>query len=108
MPLKNCISSIKIQFFKDAFEIINKVVDKDNKVVVAAGLVSDFNREPFGDVLRLIPLSDTFVQLQALCSRCKDGTLASFTKRNTTNKEKELVGSFGVYEAVCRYHYFND
>ena len=41
----------EIQFFKDAFEIINKVVDIDNKVVVAAGLVSDFNREPFGDVL---------------------------------------------------------
>jgi thymidine kinase len=96
----------EIQFFKDAFEIINKVVDIDNKVVVAAGLVSDFNREPFGDVLKLIPISDTFVQLQALCSRCKDGTPASFTRRNTHDKEKELVGSFGVYEAVCRYHYF--
>ena len=98
----------EVQFFKDAFDTIKHIVDIDNKVVIGAGLVSDFNREPFGDILRLIPLADTFQQLRAFCSKCKDGTLASFTKRNTPDKEKELVGSFGVYEAVCRFHFFND
>ena len=98
----------EIQFFKGAYDIIKNIVDIDKKVVIAAGLVSDFNREPFGDVLKLIPLADTFEQLTALCSRCKDGTPACFTKRNSTNKEKELVGSFGVYEAVCRFHFFNE
>lgn len=98
----------EVQFFKDAYDIIKQIVDIDKKVVIGAGLVSDFNREPFGDILRLIPIADTFEQLTALCSRCKDGTPASFTKRNTEDKEKELVGSFGVYEAVCRFHFFNN
>jgi thymidine kinase len=98
----------EVQFFKDAYDKIKRMIDIDNKKVVAAGLISDFNREPFGDVLRLIPISDTIQHVTALCSKCKDGTPAPFTKRQTNDKQKELVGSYGIYEAVCRYHYLYD
>jgi len=98
----------EIQFFKDAYEEIKIMVDQDCKTVVAAGLSSDFNREPFGDVLKLITIADSVTQLTALCSKCHNGTVAPFTKRCVNNSEKELVGSYGLYEAVCRYHYFND
>lgn len=98
----------EVQFFKDAYNDIKKMVEEDNKIVVAAGLTSDFNREPFGDVLKLITIADTYEALTALCTQCRDGTPAQFTKRRTSDKEKELVGSYGIYEAVCRFHYLHD
>ena len=98
----------EVQFFKDAYNDIKKMVEEDNKIVVVAGLTSDFNREPFGDVLKLITIADTYEALTALCTQCRDGTPAQFTKRRTSDKEKELVGSYGIYEAVCRFHYLHD
>ena len=97
----------EIQFFKDAYEEINNIVDEHGKKVICAGLSGDFRRKPFGDVCKLIPIADKITHLKAMCSVCKDGTLASFTKRCTENTETELVGAIETYKAVCRYHYHN-
>ena len=75
------------------------------KKIIAAGLVSDFLRNPFGDVLKLIPHAEEVIKLNALCKKCKDGTKASFTKRIVNNNSKIIVGSDCCYEAVCRKHY---
>ena len=104
----NVIIIEEVQFFKNSYEYIKKMVEEDNKIVLVAGLISDFNREPIGDVLKLITLADTCEYVKALCFQCKDGTKAPFTKRKTTDTQKELVGSYGIYEAVCRYHYLHD
>jgi thymidine kinase len=95
----------ELQFFNDAFEIIIDWCDNKGKTVVAAGLDGDFMRNPFGDVLRLIPHADKITKLNALCKRCGDGTLAHFTKRITKDNQTTLVGSDDIYEAVCRKHY---
>ena len=95
----------ELQFFSDAFEIIINWCDNKGKIVVAAGLDGDFMRNPFGDVLRLIPHADKITKLNALCKRCGDGTLAHFTKRITKDNQTTLVGSNDIYEAVCRKHY---
>ena len=42
----------ELQFFENAFAYIKKWVDEDDKIVFAAGLDGDSNREPFGDVLK--------------------------------------------------------
>ena len=97
----------ELQFFKDAYENIIKMVEKDNKIVIAAGLIGDYKRNPFGDILKLIPIADEVKTLKALCSICKDGTKGHFTKRITSNDELFCVGSHGSYISVCRYHYFN-
>ena len=47
----------ELQFFKDAYRIINELADKYAKHI-CAGLSGDFRREPFGDVCRLIPVAD--------------------------------------------------
>ena len=95
----------ELQFFGDAYDSIVDWCDKFNKIVVCAGLDGDFLRNPFGDVLRLIPHAEKVTKLSALCKRCGDGTPAHFSKRITQDEEKTLVGSDDVYEAVCRKHY---
>ena len=75
------------------------------KHVICAGLDGDFNRQPFGDVLRLIPHCDDIIKLKALCKRCGNGTPALFSKRIVNNSKTTLVGSNDCYEAVCRMHY---
>ena len=97
----------ELQFFKDAFDTIIKWVEKDNKTVIAAGLVGDSDRKPFGDVLRLIPFADNIKKVSALCKKCGDGTLAHYTKKNTKSTRQIEVGSTDIYEAVCRKHYLN-
>ena len=95
----------ELQFFNDAYEMITKWIDYDNKTVIGAGLISDYKKESFGDALRLIPHADHLIKLHALCKKCKDGTHACFTKRILNNSNKVIVGSDAVYEAVCRKHY---
>ena len=95
----------ELQFFKDAYDTIVRWCDKFNKKVIAAGLDGDFQREPIGDVLRLIPHANKISKMNALCSICKDGTEAPFTRRIVASKDKTLVGSCDIYEAVCRKHH---
>lgn len=96
------------QFFKGLKEFCLQAVDKDNKNVTVIGLDGDSNREPFGEILSLIPLADNYTKLKGLCKKCADGTEAIFTKRIVNNSNSQvLVGSEESFEAVCRYHYLN-
>jgi len=95
----------ELQFFRDAYENIIRWCDS-GKHVIAAGLDGDYKREPFGDVLRLIPHAEKITKINALCKRCGDGTLASFTKKIVMEDESRIkIGSNEYYEAVCRIHY---
>lgn len=93
------------QFFDDLFEFATVSADKYNKKMIIAGLDGDYNRKPFGDILRLIPHCESVNKLHALCSICNDGTKASFTKRIVSEESNILVGSNDSYIAVCRKHY---
>ena len=84
---------------------LDEVVQKYNKKIIAAGLISDYLRQPFGDVIKLIPHAEEVIKLNALCKKCKDGTKASFTRRTTNDTNTVIVGSDTYYEAVCRKHY---
>ena len=95
----------ELQFFYDGFQKITEWLDKYNKKIIAAGLVSDYAKKPFGDVLSLIPHAEEVIKINALCKKCKDGTKACFTKRTINNDNKVIVGSDECYEAVCRKHY---
>ena len=92
------------QFFKNLFNFVNKIL-KENKSFIIAGLDGDFKREPFGDILKLIPLAEKVIKLNALCKFCKDGTEAPFTKRLINADIQQLVGGADSYAAVCRKHY---
>ncbi len=106
----------ELQFFADAYDHIVDWCDNHGKHVIAGGLDGDFRRQPFGDVLRLIPHAEKVVKLSALCKRCCeansckkiDGTLANFTMRTTADESQTVVGSSDVYEAVCRKHFLEN
>tara|TARA_Y200000002_G_scaffold328288_1_gene291812 strand:- start:9 stop:596 length:588 start_codon:yes stop_codon:yes gene_type:complete len=95
----------ELQFFRDALEIIPKLVDDKKKNIICAGLIGDYLRESFGDILKLIPFADEVKHVKALCSDCNNGTLGIFTKRITNNTQKELIGTTDIYKVVCRHHY---
>ena len=97
----------ELQFFEDAYDHVVQWCDVYKKNVIAGGLDGDFRRQPFGDVLRLIPHAEKVVKLKALCKRCGDGTEASFTKRTVADEEQTRVGADDVYEAVCRKHFLS-
>jgi thymidine kinase len=98
----------EVQFFNDAYEEIQKLADIYHKKIICAGLSGDFRKKSFGDVCKLIPIADKITHLRAMCSICRDGTPASFTKRCTSSQETELVGANDIYKAVCRYHHLHD
>lgn len=96
------------QFFPDLFKYTLQLVEVYKKKVHICGLDGDSNREPFGDVLRLIPYADKIQKKTAFCKCCMNGTVAPFTKRIVKNSSKILVGTNDYYIPVCRNCYLAD
>jgi len=93
------------QFFDDLYEFVIKAVERDGKHVVVGGLDGDCFRQPFGQILKLIPLADRVTKLTSLCKICSDGTVGLFTFRTTKSKEIVEVGGSDTYMPLCRKHY---
>jgi thymidine kinase len=96
------------QFFNDLYTFIKNELQKNTKkIYIVAGLSSDFNMNPIGDIIKLIPLADDIIKLSALCIYCKDGTNANFTQLKVPNENKGnfCVAGIDKYEPVCRFHF---
>ena len=92
------------QFFTDLIEFIKEYETK-NIIILIAGLDGDANRNKFGNIIDIIPYANSVTKLNAMCSICKDGTPASFSKRYVNSKEIICVGATDKYQAVCRKHF---
>lgn len=89
------------QFFPDILDWVNRAVEPPyNKKVHVCGLDGDFKREVFGDILKLIPMSDHVEKLTAICACCKVKS-GIFSKRITRNMEQKDIGS-SSYIPLCR------
>jgi len=105
------------QFFTGLYNFVKDLVDNKHKRVLVTGLDGDSNREKYGEILDLIPLSDSTEKIAASCEYCLeelrlinfkgnvDIIKAPFTKRLVDSKEQKLVGGKDLYVPVCRYHY---
>lgn len=91
------------QFFPDLLNFVKEKL-KQKYIIIIAGLDADYKQEPFGDILKLIPISDSYEKLYAYCKMCKDETKAPFTKRIINSQQQILVGANNEYMAVCRDH----
>lgn len=89
------------QFFNNLVDFCTTLCNLGKEVHIC-GLDGDYLRRPFGEILNLIPLCDTYVKLQALCMSCKNGTRASFTKKITNSDNLIEIGSTDIYIPVCR------
>jgi len=95
------------QFFDDLLNFLRSEMEKmtSTKIFIIGGLSGDFKMQPIGQMLQLIPLADEVIKLNAYCSICKDGTIASFTKRLINDTDQILVGKNDIYTPVCRKHF---
>ena len=95
------------QFFEDLYDFV-LLIEKNDIVIVIAGLDGDCFRKPFGQILECIPLADEVTKLHAMCMMKKDGTRASFTKRLASVEPQSGqidIGAQDKYLAVCRSAY---
>jgi thymidine kinase len=108
MDLKNTenIDKVKVfiinegQFFEDLYIFVKEMLDKEKHIYVC-GLDGDYKMNKFGQMLDIIPLSNEIEKLSAICSICKNGTKAYFTKRITNEEGQKVIGSDN-YLPVCR------
>jgi thymidine kinase len=94
------------QFLKNLKNKVLYWVEKLNKNVIVGGLDGDYQRNPIGEIIDLIPYADIYSKKTALCNMCNDGTVALFSHRiSNKNKEQILIGTNDSYISVCRKHY---
>lgn len=122
------------QFFVGIFETVVRWLDLGKKIIISS-LDGDSNKSVFGEVLRLIPHSDTTYKLQAVCLECRReferefekiidnlslnnntstfhlaqpmAKAAPFTKRLCDSVEQTCSGGKDKFIPVCRYHHYN-
>ena len=90
----------EVQFFDKGkvMEVID-VLRKRGIHVIAAGLLYDYQRKPFGSTPDLLGLADERLELFAVCQKC--GSLARHTERVAGGKGQIVVGAANMYIASC-------
>lgn len=97
------------QFFSDLFEKITQWADELPIHIVISGLDGTSSREPFGDILHLIPHAEEVERLSAFCAVCRDGTVAVYSQYVAAfHKHDVMIGGAESYRPVCRAHYLQE
>lgn len=107
LDVYNVLAIDEGQFFSDLYSCVTQWADTLPIHIVVAGLDGDANRQPFGDMLRLIPHAEEVDRLSALCAVCRDGTVAHYSKytADRSSKKEHEIGGAERYQPVCRTHY---
>jgi thymidine kinase len=91
--------------FIDGLESVSKYFASIGKIVIIAGLDSDYRKRPFERITRLVAQAERVTKLQAVCMSCY--APASFSKRISPPASDgedvvEDIGGADKYIAVCR------
>lgn len=90
----------EVQFFeRDKVKTVIRTLKKRGLHVIAAGLMYDYMRHPFGATPDLLGLADESLELLAVCQKC--GSLARHSERVRGGKGQVDVGADDKYIAVC-------
>lgn len=95
----------EVQFLKNAFSTIKKLVEEMNKIVIVSGLDGDYLQNAFGDICDLICYADKLTKLNAICRLSNNYQDASFSRRIVASDKTEFIGSEDAYIAVSRQLY---
>ena len=95
----DCFLIDESQFF-DNINIFAEKWANLGKTIVCAGLNSDFQKQPFDNISKLIPVADKIIHLKSICEKC--GEDAPFSKRIVNSDEKTLIGGIESYAPRCR------
>jgi len=97
----DCVAVDEGQFFPDIADFCDDLARK-GKIVIVSALDGDFKREPFGNILLLVPRAESVVKLSAVCMICAQNE-ASFSQKIDGDKTiVEDIGGKEKYVAVCR------
>ena len=92
------------QFFRGLQSFVKYMLQAYQKSILLVGLDGDASQQKFGEVLDCIPYATHVTKLNALCSMCRDGTLAPFTRRIGAIQSQVDVGGQDKYIPVCAKH----
>lgn len=88
------------QFFDNDIVEICKILAKQKKRVIIAGLDTDYRGAPFGPMPELMCEADYVDKLRAICVVC--GNPATYTQRTSKDRQRVVIGETDIYEARCR------
>lgn len=100
----DCYVVEEAQFFTGLREFCFEKLAFFHKNLLVVGLDGCAKQNKFGSILDVIPYATVVTKLNALCSICKDGTLAPFTKKVSGENTQVDVGGAEKYLAVCLKH----
>ncbi len=67
-PETDVVGVEEAQFFAEGVvDISNRLIDTNGKIIVASGLLNDYQQKPFKTMQELVRYADDFTQLKALC-----------------------------------------
>lgn len=92
-------------FYNDLYEFISEEILNTTKTFIVSGLNGDKEQKPFGQFNDLFPMADDIRFMRGICSLCKDGSPASFSKQKFDTGKQKFVGGDEVYQTVCRKHF---
>jgi len=96
------------QFFSDLVEFVY-TCEKDDKILIIAGLDGTSERKPFGHIHECLCLCESITKLTAMDMISKDSTLASFTKRIIPISDSTIdIGGTDKYIAVSRKNFLTN
>ena len=87
------------QFFEDIYEVVKDLILKKFKVLVSA-LDSDFKGLPFGNIPKLVTISNSVTKLCAICMGCKNDT-AIFSQKLKRGGSQIEIGDLELYQPRC-------
>lgn len=95
------------QFFDLDLVDVCQILKREYHIdVVVSGLDMKFNGEPFEVTMRLAAIADKCPKFNAVCIKCgKDAYISHRLIRDDTDI---VVGSEGVYVALCEKHYLEE
>jgi thymidine kinase len=102
----DCFVIEEAQFFQHLPHFCSYLLFSEKKQILVVGLDACAQQKKFGEVLDIIPMATSVTKLNALCSKCCDGTLAPYTKRIVEYyiDQQVDVGGAEKYIAVCLRH----
>ena len=87
------------QFFPELYDSVKELLNYKYKVMISA-LDSDFNGDPFGDITKLVTLSDSVIKMTSVCMSCRNDN-AIFSQKLKKGGSQIEIGNLELYEPRC-------
>ncbi|PAF55008.1 thymidine kinase [Mycoplasmopsis agassizii] len=86
-------------FDLDLVKVVEELANQ-GKYVVVSGLDTNFKKEPFKVIAKLLAVAEHITKLKAVCSNCQQAATTTF--RTIQDDQENLLGDDDIYEARCR------